>query len=100
MEEEDALPLPQECADSHPRDTIRSPELWLFFLAILPGAGAGLMTINNLGQIVSSRGGAKIASNAERLPQGPGPSENRECWRWPCEGYPAVLLGQDRRARR
>jgi len=56
--------------DSHPSKTLRTPELWLFFLAILPGAGAGLMTINNLGQIVSARGGAKATQEAATTHRG------------------------------
>lgn len=44
--------------DSEPRSTLVAPELWLFLLSIVPGAGMGLMTINNLGQIVSARGGS------------------------------------------
>jgi MFS family permease len=43
--------------ESPPRATAVRPELWLFLAAILPGAGMGLMTINNLGQIVSARRG-------------------------------------------
>ncbi|KAH8061122.1 hypothetical protein JL722_4419 [Aureococcus anophagefferens] len=59
-----AVPEPRREADvlagtleSPPRATAVRPELWLFLAAILPGAGMGLMTINNLGQIVSARGG-------------------------------------------
>ena len=50
--------------DSPPKETIFRAELWLFLGAILPGAGMGLMTINNLGQIVSSRSGTKAMQEA------------------------------------
>ena len=49
--------------DSRPRDTVGRVDFWLFLLAILPVAGAGLMVINNLGQIVSARGGGTAAAD-------------------------------------
>lgn len=65
-EEEDAESLIESSSehDSHPCATLRSPEYWLLLLAILPGAGMGLMTINNLGQIVSARGGVASTQRA------------------------------------
>ena len=57
------LQSPEE-HDSHPCATLQSPEYWLLLLAILPGAGMGLMTINNLGQIVSARGGVASTQRA------------------------------------
>lgn len=42
--------------DATPGDAVRSLELWLLSGCVLPVAGCGLMTINNLGQIISSRG--------------------------------------------
>ena len=64
--EEDAESLIESSSehDSHPCATLRSPEYWLLLLAILPGSGMGLMTINNLGQIVSARGGVASTQRA------------------------------------
>ncbi|KAJ8604333.1 hypothetical protein CTAYLR_002505 [Chrysophaeum taylorii] len=44
--------------DYAPARAVREPTLWLLFVSVLPIAGAGLATINNLGQIMSARGAA------------------------------------------
>lgn len=44
--------------DATPANAVRSLELWILSGCVVPVAGCGLMTINNLGQIISSRGAA------------------------------------------
>lgn len=49
--------------DTPPQQSVRSAEFWLLMLAVLPIAGMGLTTVNNLAQIISARGGSPATAH-------------------------------------